>query len=171
MRKWLVILAVIPALLAGCGARETFENVTDQYAIWDVPAAQILLELPDNAAVYTFGAEDGSVLYLCDGYSISVQTLPGSEIAATLQELSGYDAEDLQVLETSAGDCTRYECGWSSMGEKGNLVCRAAVLSDGCYHYALTAMAEEERAGDLAETIRQIFSTFSIRRETVSTEP
>ena len=161
-RRWIgSVLAAL--LLTGCGTQETFETVLD-VADLNVSAAarQVLLSLPEEAAVCVFeNAETGS-LYLCDGYSISLQTLQGGDLDRTLRTVTGYGREQLTVMQTRQSDVKRYECVWSAAGEGEDQVCRAVILDDGGYHYVLTAMAGQSAAGALAQTWQEIFSGFGL---------
>ncbi len=161
MKKWIAILA-FALLLAGCGGPEDYETVTDVYEP-DTTAVirQTTLSLPKDAAQFTGGQENGA-FYVCDGYSVAVQTLPGGDLDRTLRSVTGFGKADLQLFEQSGGDIRRYDCAWSCAGEGGDLVCRGVVLDDGCYHYVLTVLAQAEQAGKLAEQINALCASFAV---------
>jgi hypothetical protein len=52
------------------------------------------------------------------------------------------------------------------MGESGQLVCRAAVLDDGNYHYCLTAVAPAANAGELSEQWNALFASLRLEDKT-----
>lgn len=148
MKKiWLWIL---PLLLAGCGSAEVFEPVEDQYLIQTPQAQLVSLEMPEEAAVTAMGDAE-NVLYFCDGYVLSVQTLAGGDLDRSFRQLTGYGKDRLTVLKTGDGETDRYECAWSSTGETGDQVGRLVLLDDGTYHYAVSVMAEAEAAGALQD--------------------
>lgn len=160
-RLWLILL--LAAMLAGCTAAKDYEGVSDVYAEQPLPnAAQMLVSLPPDAAVMT--AEDGRTggIWLCDGYTVTQQTLPSGDLNATLQEVTGYDRQQLSVMELKKDGLKRYECAWICAGEGGDQVARTVVLDDGNYHYCLTLLTQAQLAGQLAETWKQITATVTL---------
>ena len=73
-------------LLAGCGAQPTLETVADEQIL---PAGasvqQVLLELPKGAQLQTMGPDSLDQLYLCDGFTVSVQTMEAGDLDRTLR--------------------------------------------------------------------------------------
>lgn len=162
MGKILVILACLCLLLAGCGAKETFETVDDLYA---QPAAQpqfLHIDLPEEAATPTLEQEETGSVYLCDGYTMTVQILPGGSLDTTLTQLTGFTSDRLTVMHTRQSDTDRYECVWSAAGEGEDHVGRLVILDDGAYHYAVTVMAPEETAGSLTKTWQTLLNSAAI---------
>lgn len=165
MKKCLLLLCILP-LLAGCAQPKSFETMSDVYLEPEKPAmAELCLDLPAEAAKPAMTGEDGSSLYLCDGYSIMVQALPAGDLDATLRQTTGYSREKLQLLQRQDGTCRRYECVWVAAGEGEDQVGRAAVLDDGQYHYVLSVMAGASGAGALAPVWQKLFDSFSLRTE------
>lgn len=154
---------MLALLLTGCKTQETFETVEDVTPIQPVAAAQqFFVALPDDAAAPTFQDEDGSELYICQGYTISKQILPGGDLHKTVKTLTGKSSEDLQLLKTRQDGCDRYDFVWTSAGEEGLQLGRACILDDGNYHYALTTMAQEESAEALRETFQEMYASCSL---------
>lgn len=161
--KRMLITAISLFVLAGCGAQETFETVDDvlvQPVI--APVQQVQVSLPDEAAVPTMDNGLGSKIYLCDGYTVSVQTFSGGNLDETLLQTTGFPREALTLMETGQGGVTRYDCAWSTMGEGGNQVCRCVVLDDGRTHYVVCVMAPESEAGAFRETWQNILSSVTL---------
>lgn len=160
MKKICAVLVML-LLLNGCGSRETFETIGDDY-VQSAAAArmEILLNIPQEAATPSLKNENAEKIYLCDGYTLTVQTLEAGDLDATIRAVSGYGRDSLVVMETEQGDFTRYDFVWSSAGEGGDQVGRAAVLDDGSYHYAVACMAPEESSGALREAWDAIFDSF-----------
>ena len=159
MRKCLLIL-ILCGLLCGCSARETFETVEDEYVQSAMqPQKDILLEV-DGDAVALQG--DQGTIYLCDGYEVTVEVLSAGNLDGTVQTLTGFSMDALTVVETAAVDAARYECVWSSAGEEGDMVGRAVILDDGCFHYCVTVLADAGDAYSLQDTWQAIFDSFSI---------
>lgn len=163
MKKACIILGLV-AMLCGCAAQPVFETVSDQA---DMPVMaevrQLQIALPKEATAPTLQSEESGKLYLCDGYTLSVQTMEAGDLDATLRSVSGFSREQLTVMETLKHGIKRYDCVWSAAGEGGDQVARAVILDDGSYHYAVTVMADFASAGNLSATWKQILDsvTFS----------
>ena len=155
---WL-LLAVLA--LAGCGAEETFETIADEMVFHQAAAREIRVVLPEETVLPVMETEAGQI-YICRDFEVCVQTLPGGDLDATVRSLCGFGPGDVNVLETTADGFTRYDFVWSSAGETGDQVGRACVLSDGVWHYCVTAMASEEKAGDYWEIWNGMFETVTI---------
>lgn len=163
MKKLLMIFAAA-LLLCGCGAQETFETLGDVYAPQENPARKVEVQLPENALSQTISGTEGK-LYLCEGYTVAVQTLPGGDISRTAKEISGYDRDKLGLVETKKDSVTTYHLVWSSVGEGGDQISRAVIVDDGSYHYAVTVMASSRDAGALSETVQKILSSVTLRTD------
>lgn len=162
MKKlWMVLL--LAAVLAGCGSPVDYETMSDVYVEPRLKAAaQLLVSLPPDAAVLT--GEDGSAgsIWLCDGYTVELQTLNAGDLDATLRQTTGYGRDQLTVMELENGSLKRYECAWACAGEGGDQVARTVILDDGTYHYVVTLLTVAEQAGQLAETWQQIASSVTL---------
>ena len=157
MKKW-TLLFVLLFFLTGCGARGDFETVGDVYAPENLTPKEVLLTLPSDAAAQTL-AGDGGKLYLCDGYSISVQTLEGGNLEETLRQVTGYSMDRLTLLETEKEGLRLYRCVWTAAGEGGDQIAQTAIIDDGNFHYAVTAMAHSEKAAALSAIWQEIFQS------------
>ena len=162
MKKvWTLLFSCI--LLVGCSAQPVFETVQDSAdAPGLVQPRQIEVALPKEASAPTLHSEDTGALYLCDGYSLSVQTMAAGDLNGTMRALTGFSRDNLTVMETSPNGVTRYDCVWSAAGEGGDQVGRAVILDDGHYHYAVTVMTDFASAGDLAATWSAILDTVTL---------
>lgn len=162
MKKiWLCFLAVL--LLAGCKAQETFETVNDVYAQPQADEPQkVVLALPEDVAVPAMESDGAGKLYLCDGYTVTVQTMESGDLNRTLKDTTGFSRDVLDVIETTWGALQRYECVWTAAGEAGDQVGRAVILDDGDYHYAVSVMADAATAGELSSAWNEIFRSVSL---------
>ena len=156
-KAWIMVMAV--CLLAGCGSEPTFETVADDLVYSQAQPREIQVDLPEDTVLPVMETEAGQ-LYICRDFEVSVQTLAGGDLSETLRTLCGF--EDVEVLETAADGFTQYDFVWTSAGETGSLVGRACIISDGTYHYCLTAMAPEEVAERYQEIWNGMFETFTI---------
>lgn len=153
---WMVLLA---ALLTGCTAEETMETVSDE---WLVPAMaqprEISVRLPENVVAPVLEQESRQ-LYMGQDYEIMVETLAAGDLNATILALSGYEKDQLTVLETQQEGVDRYDFVWTTAGEKGDRLGRAVILDDGTYHYCMSALRD---AGDTQIVWRDVFGSFAL---------
>ena len=163
MKKCWMFL-VLALILSGCGVRQTFETVSDDY-VQSVSATmqQIYLQLPEEASVTTIANKETGILYLCDGYTVTTQTMEGGDMGKTVKAATGFTSDSLQLLQTNAGEIDRYECIWVAAGENGSQVCRACILDDGNYHYMVTIMADSMDAGRLSDQWQAIIKSVQLR--------
>ena len=107
--KRILGLMTIALLLFGCAAEQTFETVADEM-VQSVSALprEILLTLPEETLMPAMES-NGRTLYLCSGYDVAVQTLPGGDLEATVQSVCGFGCEELTIMETMAGEYRCYE--------------------------------------------------------------
>ena len=157
-KSWIFVAVVL--LFAGCSAQGELETVTDVYGEQPLsPAKQIVLELPQEVAVPAMQSKEAGTLYLCEDYTVTVQTGEAGDLNATLREATGFEKEQLALVETVRGELACYECAWSSAGEAEQQVGRAVVLDDGNYHYVVTVMADASQAGALQKTWQALFDS------------
>lgn len=155
-----VLLAAL--LLAGCSQVETAETVAD---VWEEPASvvaprEVRLELPGEAVACAMESDTGR-LYFGDGYEVMVQTLTGGDLDATIRELTGFDREDITLIQTQAESPQRWEFAWAAAGEGGERVGRGVVLDDGNYHYCLTVLQDADE-DDCQIIWSEVFNTFDL---------
>ena len=147
-------------LLAGCGRKMNLETVADVVSTQiPEPMGQVSVTFPNDAVIDVMESEDGATLYQCDGYSVTIQTLASGDMNRSLQTVSGYEKEELNLIATKQEGLDRYDWVFTAAGESGDQVFRCALLDDGNFHYVVTAMAPAETAGQLRETWNELFST------------
>ena len=159
--KKLWIMAALLSMLAGCAAQDTMETVADEPVMAHGDAREILMELPGETVLPVMQTDTGK-LYICRDFQVSVETLMGGDLERTVEMLTGFGIEEVTVMETTAAGRTRYDLAWSCMGETGPEVGRAAVLSDGEYHYCLTVMTAEKNATGYQEMFNGMFESFTL---------
>lgn len=150
-------------LLSGCASQQTFETVGDIYV--QGPFAepkQIEVSLPREAAAVANSAES-AVLYLCDGFDVTVQTLSGGDLDATVRNVTGYERENLTVIQLASEKYMRYDIAWSCAGEATEQICRATILDDGVYHYVVTCMGNQSDYQSMAASWDAILGSFDLR--------
>lgn len=161
--KKLGIILLLGLVLSGCGAQETFETVSDLHA-QPVSAVlqQVVMDIPQEAATTVIQSDSAGTMYLCDDYTVTVQTFASGDLNKTLQTVTGYGKDKLQIMQTRTDNARRYECVWTAAGEDQTQVGRTCVLDDGSYHYVLTVMASENRAGQLVKTWQSLMESFRL---------
>lgn len=162
LKKWKIGVAILALLLSGCGAEETMETIADEI-VTPVSAQirDIYLELPGEAA--SPAVESGSDrLYQCETYDIRVQTMTGGDLNATILTLSGYAREDLTVMQTRKDGYDCYSFAWACVGESGDMVGRAMILSDGTYHYCVSILGDADFASENQVYWQDIFDSFTL---------
>lgn len=160
MKRMAVILLCL-CLLTGCSG-EVFETMgpVEHVSATAPNMRKMMLMLPGDAAVLT--ASGNNTLYVCNDFSFAVQTLAGGDLNKTIQSVSGFEKADLTVMEKTCGDHKRYDFVWTAVGESGDILCRAAVIDDGNYHYCLTATAEAAGAGKVKDRWNHLFGSFCL---------
>lgn len=159
----ILVAAVLCLTLTGCATAQTFETLGQvQHQTDELPVmGAVCLTLPETASEEVL-ASDGNTLYYCDGYTLMLQTMLSGDFSGTVENLSGFQIDDLTVMESRTGAYCRYDWVWTAAGEGGDVLCRAAVLDDGSYHYCLCAMAPAQEAGGLQPEWAEVFHSFAL---------
>ncbi len=157
------ILAAILCVLLLCGcATDVFETVGDGENVAAVAqAAQLMLELPEDAAAQTMDGTNGT-LYFCEEYEIMVETFGSGDMQRTVKALTGFDMAELALVRTVRSGVPCVEGAWSAAGEGGDQVGRFLILDDGAYHYCVSVMAEADRAGACADSWQKLLSSAAL---------
>lgn len=160
MKKWLLILCCA-LLFTGCNS-EVFETVDDPNDM-EVMAkpAQLLLELPEDAAVPVMNTAGGK-LYFCDGFDVTVEVLSSGDLDETLRFLTGFGREELEMVQTNRCGTDCFEGVWSAAGEAGDQVGRFLVLDDGSFHYCVTVFAPAQNAMESMESWYEVLDSVKL---------
>ncbi len=159
--KRILLVLLMSLLLAGCAEAELGETVADvwQEAVTVAAPRETRLELPGEAVACAMESDTGR-LYFGDGYEVMVQTLSSGDLDATIRSLTGFDREDITVIQ-SQNDPKRWEFAWASAGEGGERLGRGVVLDDGNYHYCLTVLQDADD-DDCQIIWSQVFNSFEL---------
>lgn len=161
--KKLIAVILFAILLVGCADQPVFETLGEVPVEGTIPQPQeILVELPGELSQPVLQSEDTGKLYICEDYTMTLQTLEGGDLERTLRHCTGYEKEDLTVISTQLGDVRKYETAWTATGEGEPQIGRLAILDDGSYHYVLSVMAPSQEAGGLQESWQYLFDTFRV---------
>lgn len=161
MKKYLICL-ILPLLLCGCGAEETFETVADEL-VMPVMAQprQVTVRLPDDAVTPVLES-DTEQIYLCQDYEIVMEIVESGDLSATIQSISGYEKDKLTIMETFSDGVSRYEFVWASAGEDGDRLGRAVILDDGDYHYCISVLRDASTTKTSQIVWEDVFSSFEL---------
>jgi hypothetical protein len=102
--------------------------------------------------------QEGRQLYMGPNYEIMLETMAAGNVQATIRNLSGYEQEQLTILETDQGEWNRYEFVWTAVGEQGHRLGRAVILDDGDYHYCMSVLRDAEESLIVWQDVFQSFS-------------
>lgn len=159
MMRWIGIV-VAAILLCGCATQIEYETVTDVWQEQELPPSKaVCVDLPGEAVLPVMES-DGVRAYLCDDYEIYIQTMPGGDIAATVEAMSGISEDNLTILHTQQQNDDRYEFVWAAAGEQGDCLGRGIVLDDGNYHYTMTVLRSAETAQAASVIWDGVFASF-----------
>ena len=85
-------------ILVGCGEKAALETVTD------LPAEQVMatvrrvqIQLPQELSAPTLQEETAGALYVCDDYSVTLQTVSSGDLKKTIQGATGMEQDSLQI--------------------------------------------------------------------------
>lgn len=162
MKIFVTILACL-VLLAGCGGEPVLETVADELVQPVMTEAYCpIFTLPKEAAVTTMESVDAGTLYFCDGYTVTLRTLPAGDLNKTIMDATGFSGENLTLVKTSTEGFDRVQCVWSTASEEGEQVGRLTLLDDGVRHHVLTCMTSAEDASALASQVQQLMDSFRL---------
>ena len=162
MKKYWII-PILLMMLTGCGVQETFETISDDVAqTVNATPQQVLLELPEGVSSPTLETLESGKMYLCDGYTVTVQITDAGDLEQTLKNTTGFSRDELQILQTKQQEMKRYDWVWASVGESGDEMSRGCILDDGSHHYILTAMADANIFGQLQPVLQPLFRSFRV---------
>ncbi len=164
--KRVCVIGLLCLLLSGCTATawETVEDETpavtvsswleDAYSVrFGVPASAVLLEEREGWQVY--GTEDGSL-------EIETRTFLASGPESAAKTVSGFDASELTILQTSRFGLPEYQFAWVSQTEQGSRLYRADLVLDGVDCYAVICSRPEDAGSAADDEIRQVFASFGL---------
>lgn len=161
--KKLCLGLILVLMLAGCGNPDVFETMSDTYLVPEaVPAQQTSMLLSEDSAIQIENTSSNDSIYLCDDYCVMVQTFASGNLNATIRSVTGYAKDKLLVMQRETDGIRSYECVWASAGEGGDQLGRMLILDDGSHHYALSVMADAEKAGELTDTWQLLLDSFQI---------
>lgn len=159
-----IAIALFALVLTACGPEETpvFETVgQDAYLSQEKPApGQMEVMIPEEAVSQTMAGGIGGELYTWEDHSLQLQTLDGGDIRRTVEEVTGFDYDELTVMASQKGELMYYQTVWCTAGEEGTLLGRALIADDGNYHYCISLLSPED--SDSGEVYDRLCASFSV---------
>lgn len=161
MRKlWIIFACAL--CLAGCSATQTMETIADELVFAEAEACRIEFLFPQDSEAVLLAEDANNKLYQCGDFMVAVQVISGGDLNRSLQTVTGFDKDSLTVMRTERDGVTAYNCAWSAAGEGEDQVCRAVILDDGVYNYAVTVMADYTKAADLDDTWQEMLNSVEL---------
>ena len=161
--KTLAIVLLCLLLLTGCAQEPVLETVNDEILQPVMTEAYCpIFTLPKEAAVTTMESAEAGTLYFCDGYTVTLRTLPAGDVNKTILDATGFSPENLTLVKTRTEDFDRVQCVWSTASEEGEQVGRLTLLDDGVNHHVLTCMASAGDASKLSSQVQQLMDSFRL---------
>ena len=170
MKKQVWLLAALSLLfLSACkpAAEPVWETVDDLDVVQTVGIQDtytMVFDVPMDAVMDTAATQSGRTVYeQKDGdYEIVCETFPASGIEGIVRRLTGFEKDKLDVIETTRFGLPEYRFAWCSDSEEGSRVCRADVIFEAPYCYALTFSVREDAASRYHSTQEQTFASMSL---------
>lgn len=160
MKKLLVMIFAM-MLLSGCAA-QTFEKVEDTNDVQAMAQpATLLMDIPKEAATPAMQGSSGT-LYFCVDYEIMVEVIPSGNLNSTLQNITGFGRDELELVQTIRCGVDCYEGVWSAAGEAGDHVGRFLILDDGNFHYCVSTMAMAEDISTCADDWNSLLTSVAL---------
>ena len=171
MKKAVAVILLLGVLtLVGCAAKQepVWETVEDggevRQASYLGEAYTMMFDVPQDAVLQTFSGEPGKAVYeQADGdYTILSEVLLCADADEAIRRVSGFDADQLSVIETNRFGMPEYQFAWYAGGDEGGRIYRADVLVDDLYCYALTFSVREGLGSFYDTTEKQVFASYSL---------
>ena len=147
--KYIALVLAMICILAGCTAEPTWETMKDEL---DQPAVHQEHEvvMDTSASLLSMESEWGRI-YLYEGFDVCIQIQESGDLGRTLQTVTGFQRDELMLVETSGGDFQRFDCAWSAMSADGQMVGRTILFDDGVHHYCITMTTQADHMAEVED--------------------
>lgn len=154
--KWGCGILAAAMLLTGCAAQPVYETIGDVWAneVSTGQPARLEFGVPEDVELAVMESDGSSKCYQIGNWMLWTEVRPGGDLQATLAALTGLDAPEVISHPLGAYDCA--QTAWAVSDEEGDTVLRAAVISDGEYHYCLTLRAPQQEARQAGTLFAQV---------------
>lgn len=164
MRVFLLLFACL--FLSGCGAAgpvwETVDDVPPVQAVanWREEAYVIQVAVPEDMDL-TLSSEGCTVYETEDGvHALKTTVFLSSDLDSAVRQLSGYNADQLLLVETARFGLPEYHFAWYD--EEEARLHQADLVMDGetCYAVVCSRAEAAGEAGD--QRMRPVFASFGL---------
>jgi len=159
----IIIGLLLLAMLVGCSAQPVWETVEDyqpaEAVMQQDPRYEITIGVPEQMTLVEETADTS--LYESEELEVLTTRFQSADLNAAVRHLSGFDADRLNILQTSRFDLPEYQFAWYSQSEEGGRLYRANLVMDGMTCYAVVCSAAEEKS-DFSGQVRQVFASFGL---------
>lgn len=161
MKKWPILL-IFCLFLSGCASEQTMETISDPVVqtVMGKPR-EFTVRLPDGAVAPVLES-DLEQVYTAEDYEIILETLAAGDLDGTIRHLSGWEREDLTVVQTEQEGICRYDFVWAAAGEQGERLGRGVILDDGSYHYCMTVLRDQNTQRNTQIVWEDVFQSFAL---------
>ena len=170
--RWRIgfLLAALALLLSGCAAEyawETVEDVLPETVQASAPAYRLMLGVAEDVLAPVFSDDGMTAVYEQKNgdYEITAQTLPAMDKDCLVRRLSGFSPEQIAVVQTQRFGMPEYQFAWYASGEEGGRLCRADVLCDGTWCYAVTFSVKEDCSAAYDAAAEQGFANLGLNAD------
>ena len=159
--KKVCIALVISLFLCGCTPTDLETMADTDTATAMAEPVEISITLPEDASLLTM-ENPLSKYYFCQGYDVAVEVMKSGNLDESIQTITGYGKEELELVETNRNGISCYEMVWTTVGETGDCVGRLLVLDDNNYHYCVSALSSAESVANHADAWNALFASVSL---------
>jgi len=168
MKKlWCLLLAGL-LLLSGCAAEPAWETVNDENtaaaSAEERAPCSIRFGVPEDAAEQMISPDGTRNVYTQAGgdYEIVSEVIPAESLDEAVRHVSGFGADEVQLLETTRFGLPEYRFAWSDESDEGRYVSRASLIRDGSYFYSLVFSVREGLFDKYSDCAAAVFSSFGL---------
>lgn len=159
-----VCLVLMVLLLSGCSAVPVWETVDDsmleQPAMWRDQSYVIQIDLPDSAV--PMGEMEGIRRYEAGNMEVETCTFLASDINIAVRYLTGFEKDQLTVLELTRFGLPEYRFAWCCQTDEGVRIYKADLIQDQMVYYAVVCSTPEEACLQYEQDVRQVFASFGL---------
>lgn len=161
-----ILLCCLLVFLTGCSTETVWETVEDSQSevkqVWQEQSYTV--EIPVLQTMTLVEETYNEQLYVLEGenYEVSSFTYLASSLNSAVKYLSGLEAAEMTVIETSRFGLPEYHFAWYTQTEQGGYLCQADLVMDDTACYAVVVRAPEESSADYAAYSKKVFSAFGL---------
>lgn len=164
-----ILLFLLCLLLAGCAAPELPPPETVCDTLLPEKAAlpnpyTITIAVPPDAQKNELTPGGSQTVYRQkDGaYEIITRLILANDRKSAIRQLTGFEAHQLQVVETTRFHLPEYRFVWYVPGDPEGTLCRGAMLRDGQRYYTVVFAAPESAGTRYNAVATEVFASIGL---------